>query len=203
MESPYILGFKLVIIAAAIIWLFYTLANYRGVPMVFITLGIILIVYSYLTSSTVIGRHLYAMGGNEKAARLSGVKTDRLLFLVYVNMAFLASIAGIVFSARLNSASPQAGQSFEMDAIAACFIGGASTTGGIGTVGGTLVGALIMGILNNGMSIMGISSNVQQVVKGLVLLAAVAFDVISKKNLKFTFISKLRRKRREEVDLVA
>ncbi|MDI9477639.1 MAG: multiple monosaccharide ABC transporter permease [Halanaerobiales bacterium] len=202
-ESPYILGFKLVIIAAAIIWLFYTLANYRGVPMVFITLGIILIVYSYLTSSTVIGRHLYAMGGNEKAARLSGVKTDRLLFLVYVNMAFLASIAGIVFSARLNSASPQAGQSFEMDAIAACFIGGASTTGGIGTVGGTLVGALIMGILNNGMSIMGISSNVQQVVKGLVLLAAVAFDVISKKNLKFTFISKLRRKRREEVDLVA
>lgn len=106
MESPYILGFKLVIIAAAIIWLFYTLANYRGVPMVFITLGIILIVYSYLTSSTVIGRHLYAMGGNEKAARLSGVKTDRLLFLVYVNMAFLASIAGIVFCPLKLSLSP-------------------------------------------------------------------------------------------------
>lgn len=200
-ENPFALGIKLLVIGAAIIWLFYTLANYRGVPRVFIILGIILIVYSYLTSSTVVGRHLYAMGGNEKAARLSGVKTDRLLFLVYVNMAFLASIAGIVFSARLNSASPQAGQSFEMDAIAACFIGGASTTGGIGTVGGTLVGALIMGILNNGMSIMGISSNVQQVVKGLVLLAAVAFDVISKQNIRFTFLSKFRRKKREGTEI--
>lgn len=201
-ESPVALGIKLLIISAAIIWLFYILANYRGVPMVFIILGIILIVYSYFTSSTVIGRHLYAMGGNEKAARLSGVKTRQLLFLVYVNMAFLASVAGIVFSARLNSASPQAGQSFELDAIAACFIGGASATGGIGTVGGTLIGALIMGILNNGMSIMGISSNVQQVVKGLVLLAAVAFDVISKQNIKFAFLSRLRPKKKEETDLI-
>lgn len=116
-------------------------------------------------------------------------------------MAFLASVAGIVFSARLNSASPQAGQSFELDAIAACFIGGASATGGIGTVGGTLIGALIMGILNNGMSIMGISSNVQQVVKGLVLLAAVAFDVISKQNIKFAFLSRLRPKRKRKLIL--
>ncbi|MTI60515.1 MAG: sugar ABC transporter permease [Firmicutes bacterium] len=193
-ESPLNLGFRLTIIAAAIIWLFYILANYRGVPMVFIILGIILIVYSYFTSSTVPGRHIYALGGNEKAARLSGVKTKKLLFLVYVNMAFLASIAGIVFSTRLNSASPQAGDGFELDAIGACFIGGASATGGIGTVGGTLIGALIMGVLNNGMSIMGISSNVQQVVKGLVLLAAVAFDVISKQNIKFDFLSKLCRK---------
>ncbi len=193
-ESPWSLGVKLLITASAIIWLFHILANYRGVPMVFIILGIILIVYSYFTSNTVTGRHIYALGGNEKAARLSGVKTKKLLFLVYVNMAFLASIAGIVFSTRLNSASPQAGQQFELDAIGAVFIGGASATGGIGTVSGTLIGALIMGILNNGMSIMGINSNVQQVVKGLVLLAAVAFDVISKQNIKLDFLPKFRRK---------
>ncbi|QTL99232.1 sugar ABC transporter permease [Iocasia frigidifontis] len=193
-ESLLNMGFRLTIIAVAIIWVFYILANYRGVPMVFIILGIILIVYSYFTSSTVPGRHIYALGGNEKAARLSGVKTRKLLFLVYVNMAFLASIAGIVFSTRLNSASPQAGQLFELDAIGACFIGGASATGGIGTISGALIGAMTMGILNNGMSIMGVSSNVQQVVKGLVLLAAVAFDVISKQNIRFNFLSKLRRK---------
>lgn len=182
-ESLWTLLIKTVLICFGIIWLFYTLAAYRGVPMVLITVGIILLVYTYITSQTVIGRHLYALGGNEKAARLSGVKTRFLLFLAYVNMAFLAGVAGIVFAARLNSASPQAGQSFELDAIAACFIGGASAYGGIGTVGGTLVGAMIMGVLNNGMSIMGISSNVQQVVKGLVLLAAVAFDVISKQQI--------------------
>ena len=123
------------------------------------------------------------LGWKRESGALSGVKTRFLLFLAYVNMAFLAGVAGIVFAARLNSASPQAGQSFELDAIAACFIGGASAYGGIGTVGGTLVGAMIMGVLNNGMSIMGISSNVQQVVKGLVLLAAVAFDVISKQQI--------------------
>lgn len=197
-DSLLSLGVRLIIIASAIIWLFYILANYRGVPMVFIILGIILIIYSYFTSSTVPGRHIYALGGNEKAARLSGVKTKKLLFLVYVNMAFLASIAGIVFSTRLNSASPQAGQGFELDAIGAVFIGGASATGGIGTVGGTLIGALIMGVLNNGMSIMGISSDVQQVVKGLVLLAAVAFDVISKHNIKLNFLSKFLRNKKKQ-----
>jgi putative multiple sugar transport system permease protein len=153
--------------------------------MVLIIVGIVLLAYSYFTSHTVMGRHLYALGGNEKAARLSGVKTKRLLFLAYVNMAFLAAVAGIVFAARLNSASPQAGQSFELDAIGACFLGGASAYGGVGTVGGTLIGALFMGVLNNGMSIMGISSNVQQVVKGLVLLVAVAADAISKNKLPF------------------
>lgn len=185
-EGIWALALRMAIISPAVIWLFYILASYRGIPMVLIIVGIILLVYGFVTSSTVIGRHLYALGGNEKAARLSGVKTNRLLFLAYVNMAFLASVAGIVFAARLNSASPQAGQSFELDAIGACFIGGASAYGGIGTVQGTLIGALIMGILNNGMSIMGISSNVQQVVKGLVLLAAVAFDVIGKNKLPFT-----------------
>ncbi|MFW6287217.1 MAG: multiple monosaccharide ABC transporter permease [bacterium] len=196
--KPLSLGFRLAFISFGIIWLFYILSNYRGVPMVFIILGIILLVYSYFTASTVPGRHIYALGGNEKAARLSGVKTKKLLFLVYVNMAFLASIAGIVFSTRLNSASPQAGNMFELDAIGAVFIGGASATGGIGTVGGTLIGALIMGILNNGMSIMGVSSNAQQVVKGLVLLAAVAFDVLSKQNIKLDFLSRFRRKRNDQ-----
>lgn len=179
---------KIGVISPAIIWLFYTLASYRGIPVVLITVGIILIAYGFFTSSTVMGRHLYAMGGNEKAARLSGVKTNRLLFMAYVNMAFLAAVAGIVFAARLNSASPQAGQSFELDAIGACFIGGASAYGGVGTVGGTLIGAMIMGVLNNGMSIMGISSNVQQVVKGLVLLGAVAFDVLGKQRMQLRFL---------------
>ena len=194
MENPVLLALKLAISSAAIVWLFYTLGAYRGVPMVLITVGIILLAYSYFTSHTVMGRHLYALGGNEKAARLSGVKTRKLLFLAYVNMSFLAAVAGIVFAARLNSASPQAGQSFELDAIAACFIGGASAYGGIGTVGGTLIGAMTMGILNNGMSIMGISSNVQQVVKGLVLLGAVAFDVLSKQRIQLDFIPFLGRR---------
>jgi len=198
-DPIWVLIVKLAVIPQAIVWLFYILASYRGVPMVLILLGIILIVYNFITSRTVIGRHLYALGGNEKAAKLSGVNTNRLLFLAYVNMGFLAAIAGIVFAARLNSASPQAGNGFELDAIAACFIGGASASGGIGTVGGTLIGAMIMGVLNNGMSIMGISSNVQQVVKGLVLLGAVAFDVVSKNRSgfesAFSFFKRWQRKR--------
>jgi len=183
------------VIGAAIVYFFYLLANYIGAPVVLITMGIVLIVYSYITSKTVMGRHLYAVGGNQKAARLSGVKTDKIIFLAYVNMSFLAAVAGLIFSARLNSSSPQAGTGFELDAIASCFIGGASAYGGIGTVGGTLIGALIMGVLNNGMSIMGISIDVQQVVKGLVLLAAVAFDVISKQKISLPFVQKLLARR--------
>jgi len=125
------------------------------------------------------------------------VKTDKIKFLAYVNMSFLAAVAGLIFSARLQSSSPQAGMGFELDAIGACFIGGASAYGGIGTVGGTLIGALIMGVLNNGMSIMGISIDLQQVVKGLVLLAAVAFDVISKQKISLPFLTRLFRRRRQ------
>jgi len=187
-ESVAALVIKMIVISAVVIWLFYLLSQYRGIPTVLILLGIILVGYGYFTSNTVMGRHIYAIGGNEKAALLSGVKTNKLLFLAYVNMALLASVAGLVFAARLNSSSPQAGQNFELDAIGACYIGGASAYGGVGTVGGTLIGALIMGVLNNGMSIMGIDSNTQQVVKGLVLLGAVAFDVLSKKNLKLPFV---------------
>ena len=171
------------IISVVIIGVFYLLARYRGIPTVLIILGILLAVYTFFTQKTVKGRHLYAIGGNMKAARLSGIKTKQMMFFAYTNMSFIAAIAGLVFAARLNSASPTAGQSFEMDAIASCFIGGASAYGGTGTVGGALIGAMIMGILNNGMSILGVNSNMQQVVKGLVLLGAVAFDVISKNNL--------------------
>ena len=174
---------KSAIISVVIVGVFYLLARYRGIPTVLIILGILLAVYTFFTQKTVKGRHLYAIGGNMKAARLSGIKTKQMMFFAYTNMSFIAAVAGLVFAARLNSASPTAGQSFEMDAIASCFIGGASAYGGTGTVGGALIGALIMGILNNGMSILGLNSNLQQVVKGLVLLGAVAFDVISKNNL--------------------
>jgi len=186
---------RTVVIGAVIIWLFYMLSKYRGIPTVMTTLAIVLLVYSFITSKTVMGRHLYAIGGNEKAAKLSGVNTNMMLFLAYVNMSFLAAVAGIAFSARLNGASPQAGTGFELDAIGSCYIGGASAYGGVGTVGGALIGALIMGILNNAMSILGISQDAQQMVKGLVLLAAVAFDVISKQKIQIPFFSKLKIKK--------
>jgi len=172
---------KLCVIGVLIIAFFTVLAQYKGVPAVLLTLGVLLVVYTFFTTNTVAGRHIYALGGNEKAARLSGVKTNRLLFFAYVNMAFLAAIAGLVTTVRNASANPQAGTGYELDAIAACYIGGASAYGGIGTVGGTLIGALLMGFLNNGMSLANISQFMQSVVKGLVLLAAVAFDVFSKK----------------------
>lgn len=196
LESIVMMLVRCVVIAAALIWLFWMLSNYRGIPTVFVTLAIVLLAYSFITSKTVMGRHIYAIGGNEKAARLSGVNTNKMLFLAYVNMSLLAAVAGIAFSARLNGASPQAGQSFELDAIGSCYIGGASAYGGIGTVGGALIGALIMGILNNAMSILGVSQDAQQVVKGLVLLAAVAFDVISKQKVQVPFFSKLFARRR-------
>jgi len=168
------------IINIFMLWL--ALAN--GLPYIVILLFLLIAIYTFITQKTVIGRHIYALGGNEKAAALSGVKTKKILFGAYANMGLLAAVAGIIFAGRLNSASPLAGQGFELDAIAACFIGGASATGGIGTVIGAIIGGLIMGILNNGMSIMGISVFWQQIVKGLVLLFAVAFDVYSKSKSK-------------------
>ena len=158
----------------------YSLALYKGIPAVLIIVALLVLVYTFITNKTIPGRHIYAYGGNPKAAKLSGVKTKQVLFWVYVNMGFLAALAGIIFTGRLNSATPKSGNGFEMDAIASCFIGGASTSGGIGTVVGAIVGALLMGVLNNGMSIMGVSIDWQQAIKGFVLLAAVAFDVYSK-----------------------
>ena len=165
-----------------IIFMAYWLGTYNGLPCVLLLLLVLVLFYRFITNNTVLGRQLYALGGNEMAAKLSGVNTNAIMFIAYVNMAFMASIAGIVFAGRLNAATPTAGNSFELDAIAACYIGGASATGGVGTVVGAVTGGLVMGILNNGMSIMGVGSDWQQTIKGCVLLAAVAFDVISKKN---------------------
>ncbi|HEY8422322.1 MAG TPA: multiple monosaccharide ABC transporter permease [Thermoclostridium sp.] len=171
---------KIVSIVAVINAFTYALARYKGIPAVLIIVVSLVLIYSFITTKTIPGRHIYAYGGNPKAAKLSGVKTKKVLFWVYVNMGFLAALAGIIFTGRLNSATPKAGNGFELDAIASCFIGGASTTGGIGTVVGAIVGGLLMGVLNNGMSIMGVSIDWQQAIKGVVLLAAVAFDVYSK-----------------------
>ncbi len=172
--------FKILAITAVILAFSYALALYRGIPMVLLIVVALVLIYTFVTDKTIPGRHIYAYGGNPKAARLSGIKTKRVLFWVYVNMGVLAALAGIVFTGRLNSATPKGGYGFELDAIAACFIGGASTTGGIGTVVGAIVGGLLMGVLNNGMSIMGVSIDWQQAIKGFVLLIAVGFDVISK-----------------------
>lgn len=172
---------KLVVVLAAIGLMTYWLADFKGIPIALIIIGILVVVYSFITSKTVPGRQIYALGGNEKAARLSGIKTKKVMFLVYINMALLAAVAGIMFTSRLNAASPVAGNNFELDAIAACFVGGASATGGVGTITGALIGAFFIGVLNNGMSILGVGSDWQMTIKGLVLLGFVAFDVLSKK----------------------
>lgn len=167
-------------ITAAIMALCFLLASYRGLPNVLVLMFLLIAVYAFVTKRTVIGRRLYALGGNEKAARLSGVHTSRLTFYTFVNMGVLAALAGLVFAARLNSATPKAGDGFELDVIAACFIGGASASGGVGTVIGAVIGAFVMGVMNNGMSIVGVGVDWQQAIKGLVLLAAVFFDVYNK-----------------------
>jgi len=172
---------QLVLVVAVIAVGSYWLALFRGLPIIFIIIGILIFAYSFFTQRTVPGRYLYAMGGNEKAAKLSGIDTNKVLFFAYVNMGVLSAVAGISVASRLNAASPMAGSNFELDAIASCFIGGASASGGIGTVIGAIIGGLVMGVLNNGMSIMGVGSDIQQVVKGLVLLLAVGFDILSKK----------------------
>lgn len=184
LESLISLAVRLVIITAAIMALAGSLAYHKGIPTILILLSIIVLIYAYFTSKTVPGRYLYAMGGNEKAAKLSGVNTNKVLFFAYVNMAFLSAVAALVCVARFNSAAPTAGTNYEMDAIGACYIGGASAYGGIGTVPGVVIGAIFMGVINNGMSIMGIDNNLQKVIKGMVLLAAVTFDVLSKRRSK-------------------
>lgn len=155
-------------------------ASYKGIPNILVLLFILVIIYNFVTQKTIPGRHIYALGGNAKAAKLSGIKTERVMFWIYVNMGVISAIAGMVFAARLNVATPKAGQNFELDAIAACYVGGASTTGGIGTIIGAIIGGLFMGVLNNGMSIMGVGIDWQQAIKGFVLLGAVAFDLYSK-----------------------
>ncbi|ACB96633.1 multiple monosaccharide ABC transporter permease [Beijerinckia indica] len=173
--------FKNLVLFAVVLYFTYLIASHRGLPNVLVIMMALIALYGFLTSRTTIGRQIYAIGGNEKAAKLSGIKTERLTFLTFVNMGVLSALAGLVFAARLNTATPKAGLGFELDVIAACFIGGASAYGGVGRVTGAVIGALIMGVMNNGMSILGIGIDYQQVIKGLVLLGAVCFDVYNQK----------------------
>ncbi len=169
-----------VILVAVMLALGYQLSTYKGFPNILVIMGVLIAIYTFVTTRTTIGRRIYALGGNEKATRLSGINTDRLSFYTFINMGVLAGFAGLIVAARLNSSTPKAGNGFELDVIAACFIGGASTTGGVGKITGAVVGAFIMGVLNNGMSIMGLGIDFQQMVKGAVLLAAVVFDLYNK-----------------------
>lgn len=168
------------ILGGAIIAFCYVLATYRGLPSVLVIMCLLIGLYTFIMNRTVIGRWVYAVGGNLKAAKLSGINTARVTFFTFVNMGVLAAVAGLIFTARLNSATPRAGSGFELDVIAAVFIGGASASGGVGKVIGVVIGAFIMGVLNNGMSIMGIGVDYQQMIKGAVLLAAVFVDVYQK-----------------------
>jgi len=172
---------KLAAIAAVLMAFTVVFALYRGFPNILVVLGILVVGYNFVASRTVQGRHIYALGGNAKAAKLSGVKTEWVMFWIYTNMAVLAAVAAVVFAARLNAATPKAGDGFELDAIAACYVGGSAVTGGIGTIIGAVVGGLFIGVLNNGMSILGVSTDWQQAIKGFVLLSAVAFDLYSKR----------------------
>jgi len=165
------------IFAVLVLGVSYLLALRKGLPNVLIIMSALVLLYTFITTRTTIGRRVYAMGGNRLAAELSGVRVERLTFLTFVNMGALAGLAGLIVAARLNSATPSAGNSFELDVIAACFIGGVSASGGVGKVMGVVIGAFFMGVMNNGMSILGIGIFWQQVVKGIVLLAAVYVDL--------------------------
>lgn len=180
-ESTVWFMIKVGIMFASIMLLTFVLASYQGYPVILILLAILIMVYGFITTKSTLGRQIYAIGGNRKAAELSGVKTKKLTFWIFVNMGVLSALAGLIVASRLNAATPNAGNGFELDAIAAVYIGGASASGGIGTILGAVIGGLIMGILNNGMSIMGVGIDWQQAIKGLILLLAVAFDVYSRK----------------------
>ena len=171
---------RLVVVGAVVIFISLRLGQQDGIPLTLVWLTSVVLLYTYFTQNTVPGRYLYALGGNEKAARLSGVDTKKMMFFAYTNMGFLAGVAALVVVARFDQAGTTAGDGYELDAIGACFVGGASAYGGVGTVGGAVIGAVFFGVLNMGMSILGWDPNLQRVVKGLVLLAAVVFDVISK-----------------------
>lgn len=170
---------RAIIIAAVIIWYCYLLSQYKGIPVMMIWVIAICLIYNFITSKTAFGRYFYAIGGNEKATKLSGIDTNRIYFIAYTNMGLLAGLAGLLCAARVGSVNGNTGTSFEMDAIGSCFIGGASAYGGVGTVGGVVIGALLLGVINMGMSIMGIGDAWQYIVKGAVLLIAVVFDVVS------------------------
>lgn len=171
---------KTLVVSALVLFFVYMLASYKGLPNVLIVMGVLTALFVFITKKLTFGRRIYAMGGNQKAAKLSGINTERLTFFVFAIMGALAALAGMIYAARLNSATPKAGQGLELDVIAAVFIGGASMAGGAGQVAGAVVGAFIMGVMNNGMSIMGVNIDWQQMIKGVVLLGAVIFDVYNK-----------------------
>ncbi|MEU5316206.1 multiple monosaccharide ABC transporter permease [Streptomyces sp. NPDC047461] len=172
---------KLVSIVAAVLVVTMLLASYKGAPIILLILGGLVVGYGYLMRNAVFGRHIYAIGGNLPAAKLSGVKDKKVVFLVFLNMGALAALAGLAIAARLNAASPKAGLNYELEAIASAFIGGASMSGGVGTVLGAIIGGLVLGVLNNGMNLLSVGSDWQQVIKGMALLAAVGFDVWNKR----------------------
>jgi putative multiple sugar transport system permease protein len=172
---------RVVLVGAVVMYFAWQLAHARGLPVVLIILAVLVLGYGVVTRRTVFGRQVYAIGGNLSAATLSGVKVKTVNFWIFVNMGLLSAVAGIIYSSRINGAQPAAGNMFELDAIAAAFIGGAAVTGGVGTVVGAMVGGLIMAVMSNGMQLMGIDQSIQSVVKGLVLLVAVAFDIYNKR----------------------
>ena len=176
--------FTIIILSAVILALSVVMATYKGYPTVLLLMLVLTLIYNFVCNRTMFGRSLYAIGGNRKAAALSGIKDRRGMFLAYANMGLMSAVAALVYAARLNAATPKAGTGFELDAIAACYVGGASVSGGAGTIGGALIGCFVIAILNNGMSMMGVSADWQQTVKGLVILAAVAFDMIPKAKKK-------------------
>lgn len=180
-EPGLIFWLRQALLTGAIGAMSWLMASYKGLPTVMVVMVVLTLLYDFVATRTTLGRRVYAVGGNEKAARLSGVRTQRIAFLTFVNMGALAALAGLVFAARLNTATPKAGLGFELDVIAACFVGGASASGGVGKIMGAVIGAFVMGVMNNGMSILGVGIDYQQVIKGLVLLAAVFIDVYNKR----------------------
>lgn len=181
--EPFVLFvIKTAVIGALVLFLVYQFATYKGLPIVLVVMGLLIALFVFVTKKMVIGRRVYALGGNPKAAQLSGINTERLTLIVFINMGVLSALGGLIIAARLGQAVPAAGLGSELDVIAAVFIGGASAMGGVGHVAGTVIGGFIMGVMNNGMSIMGVNVDWQQVVKGLVLLGAVVFDVYNKNN---------------------
>jgi putative multiple sugar transport system permease protein len=175
---------QMIFVAVLVLWITYKLAQYNGLSWTFVVVLIVVGIYSFITTQTVLGRHIYATGGNPEAAELSGISVKRITFIVFASMGMLAALAGILFSARLQSATTTAGSLWELDAIAAAYVGGVSAAGGVGSVVGSLIGALVMISLTNGMNLMGIDANVQYIVRGLVLAAAVIFDVATRRSAK-------------------
>ena len=180
-EEPDIIFYgRNILIAVAFLGFSFLMASYKGLPNVLIVMFTLIALFVFITTRTTFGRRVYAMGGNEKASKLSGINTERMTFMIFVIMGSLAALAGLIFAARLNVATPKAGAGFELEVIAACFIGGAAVTGGVGKIIGAVIGAFIIGVMNNGMSILGVGIDLQQVIKGAVLMLAVFLDVYYK-----------------------